>query len=155
MSLEEPCWYVPSAVAYHARTTRGLGSTSYLSAIRRFYRNEQQKSQRVKVNAMKNQWLMLIKYEDGFNFVRDLPFILTRELTIAFHHLLFAPRALAAIPMTLKLLPQTMRKRRAVKRSQVMDPRDLRRWIADNQTSHLQSATSPSGMPHSDLVAPG
>ena len=35
------CWYVPSAVAYHARTTRGLGSTSYLSAIRSFHRNEQ------------------------------------------------------------------------------------------------------------------
>ncbi len=124
------CWYVPSAVAFHARTTRGLGSTSYLSAIRSFYRNEQRKSQRVQINAMKNQWLMLIKYEDGVNFVRDLPFILTRELTIAFHHLLFAPRSLAAIPMTLKLLSPTLRKRRAVKRSQVMDPRELRRWLA-------------------------
>ena len=127
------CWYVPSAVAYHGRTTRGLGSTSYLSAIRGFHRNERQKPHRVQVNAMKNQWLMLIKYEDGFNFVRDLPFILARELTIALHHLLFAPRALVAVPMTLKLLPQTLRKRRAVKRAQVMDPRELRRWLADGQ----------------------
>ena len=55
---------------------------------------------------MKNQWLMLVKNEDGFNFVRDVPFILSRELTIAIHHLLFAPRSLAAMPMTLKLLPQ-------------------------------------------------
>jgi len=149
------CWYVPSAVAYHARTTRGLGSTSYLSAIRRFYRNEQQKSHRVQVNAMKNQWLMLIKYEDGSNFMRDLPFILTRELTIASHHLLLAPRALAAIPMTLKLLPQTLRKRRAVKRSQVVDPRALRRWLANGQAPHPPSASAPSGMRHSDLVTPG
>jgi GT2 family glycosyltransferase len=149
------CWYVPSAVAYHARTTRGLGSTSYLSAIRSFYRNEQQKSQRVQVNTMKNQWLMLIKYEDGFNFVRDLPLILTRELTIAFHHLLFAPRSLAAIPKTLKLLPRTLRKRRAVKRSQVMDPRELRRWLADGQAPHLPSATAPSGTRHSDVGATG
>ena len=147
------CWYVPSAVAYHARTTRGLGSTSYRSAIRSFHRNEQQKSHRVQVNAMKNQWLMLIKYEDGFNFVRDLPFILTRELTIAFHHLLFAPRALAAIPMTLKLMPRTMRKRRAMKRSQRMDPRELRRWLAEGQASHLATATAPSGMRHSDVGA--
>ena len=147
------CWYVPSAVAYHARTTRGLGSTSYLSAIRSFIRGEQQKSQRVQVNAMKNQWLMLIKYEDGFNFVRDLPFILTRELTIAFHHLLFAPRSLAAIPLTLKVLPQTLRKRRAVKRSQVMDPRELRRWLADGQPPRLPSATP--GMRHSDVGALG
>jgi GT2 family glycosyltransferase len=149
------CWYVPSAVAYHARTTRGLGSASYLSAIRSFYRNEQQKSQRVKINAMKNQWLMLIKYEDGFNFARDLPFILARELTIAFHHLLLAPRALAAIPMTLKLLPQTLRKRRALKRDQVMDPRELRRWLADVRALHPPSASAASGVRHSDVVAPG
>jgi GT2 family glycosyltransferase len=123
------CWYVPAALAYHARTTRGLGSTTYRSGLLRFHRNEQQKSRRVQVNAMKNQWLMLIKYEDGFNFVRDLPFILMRELTIAVHHLLFAPRALAAIPMTLKLLPDALRKRRAVKRTQAMDPHDLRRWL--------------------------
>ena len=135
------CWYVPSAVAYHARTTRGLGSTPYLSAIRSFYLNEQQKSHRVRVNAMKNQWLMLIKYEDGLNFVRDLPFILTRELTIAFHHMLFAPRSLAAIPMTLKLVPRALRKRRAVKRIQVTDPRELRRWLA--------------GTGHSGVGAPG
>jgi GT2 family glycosyltransferase len=149
------CWYVPSAVAYHARTTRGLGSTAYLSAIRSFHRNEQQKSQPVQVNAMKNQWLMLIKYEDGSNFVRDLPFILARELTIAFHHLLFAPRSLAAIPMTLKLLPQTLRKRRAVKHSQAMDPRELRRWLADGQARPLPSATAPSGMRASDVGVSG
>jgi glycosyltransferase involved in cell wall biosynthesis/GT2 family glycosyltransferase len=27
------CWYVPSAVAYHGRTTRGLGRKGYLSAL--------------------------------------------------------------------------------------------------------------------------
>jgi GT2 family glycosyltransferase len=124
------CWYVPAALAYHARTTRGLGSTTYRSAVLSFHRNEQQKSRRVQVNAMKNQWLMLVKYEDGFNFVRDLPFIVMRELTIAVHHLLFAPRSLAAIPMTLKLLPEALRKRRAIKRTQAMDPQDLRRWLA-------------------------
>jgi GT2 family glycosyltransferase len=149
------CWYVPSAVAYHARTTRGLGSTSYLSAIRSFYRNEQQKSHRVQVNAMKNQWLMLIKYEDGFNFVRDLPFILIRELTIALHHVLFAPRSLSAIPMTLKLLPRALRKRRAVKRSQVMDPRELRRWLGDARAPRASLPVASAGARHSDLGVRG
>ena len=31
---------------------------------------------------MKNQWLMLLKNEDGFNFVRDFPFILAREAMV-------------------------------------------------------------------------
>ena len=34
----------PDRVAYHGRTTRGLGATGYLSAVRSFHRNEQQKS---------------------------------------------------------------------------------------------------------------
>src|SRR5262245_20396995 len=34
------CWYVPRAIAYHGRTTRGLGSTPYRSALRDFHRNE-------------------------------------------------------------------------------------------------------------------
>ena len=123
------CWYVPSAVAYHGRTTRGLGSTRYLSAVRSFHRNEQAKSEPVRIHAMKNQWLMLLKNEDGYNFARDFPFILAREAAILAHKLLFAPKTLVAIPMTLKVLRETLRKRRAAKAKQRMDPRGLRRWL--------------------------
>ena len=123
------CWYVPAALAHHARTTRGLGSTPYLSAIGAFHRHERQKPHSVQTNAMKNQWLMLIKNEDGFNFVRDLPFIFAREAVIIVHHALFAPKTLVAVPMTLRLLPETLRKRRAAKQRQAMDPRTLRQWI--------------------------
>jgi len=123
------CWFVPSAVAYHGRTTRGLGSTGYLSAIRRFHRNEQEKSELVRIHAMKNQWLMLLKNEDGYNFARDFPFILGREAMVVSHRLLFAPRTLVAVPMTLKVLRETLRKRRAAKAKQRMNPRGLRRWL--------------------------
>jgi GT2 family glycosyltransferase len=123
------CWYVPSALAYHARTTRGLGSTGYLSAVRTFHRNELEKSTFVQVNAMKNQWLMLLKNEDLSNFVRDFPFIVGREVMVVVHRLLFAPKSLVAVPMTFRILPETLHKRRAVKRSQKMDPKALRRWL--------------------------
>jgi GT2 family glycosyltransferase len=124
------CWYVPRALAYHARTTRGLGSSGYLTAIRSFHENERQKSESVRINAMKNQWLMLLKNEDGFNLARDFPFIVAREAIVLLHRMLFAPKALVAVPITLKLLPETLRKRKAVKRNQRMDPRALRRWLA-------------------------
>ena len=122
-------WYVPSALAHHARTTRGLASTKYLSAIRSFHQNDLAKSEVVRINAMKNQWLMLLKNEDLSNFIRDFPFIFGREVMIVTHRLLFTPKLLTAIPMTLRLLPQTLRKRRAAKRSQSMDPRALRLWL--------------------------
>jgi GT2 family glycosyltransferase len=123
------CWYVPSAVAFHGRTTRGLGARGYLSAIRRFHQNEREKSNFVRVHAMKNQWLMLLKNEDRYNFARDFPFILAREAMVVIHNLLFAPRALVAVPMTLKVVRETLRKRRAARVKQTMDPRALRRWI--------------------------
>jgi GT2 family glycosyltransferase len=123
------CWYVPSAVAYHGRTTRGLGRKGYLSALRSFHRNEREKSDFVRVHAMKNQWLMLLKNEDGHNFVRDFPFILAREAMVVVHNLLFAPRALAAVPMTLRVFRETLMKRRAAKAKQRMDPRALRQWL--------------------------
>jgi hypothetical protein len=120
---------VPQAVAHHARTTRGLGSTGYLASVREFHETERQKSHAVRVNAMKNQWLMLLKNEDGSNFARDFPFILARETMVLAHRTLFAPRTLVAVPMTAKLVPRTLRKRKAAKRSQVMDAHELRDWL--------------------------
>ncbi|MBV8954870.1 MAG: glycosyltransferase family 2 protein, partial [Solirubrobacterales bacterium] len=132
------CWYVPSALAHHARTTRGLASRPYRSAIRAFHQNELDKSEVVRINAMKNQWLMLLKNEDFSNFIRDFRFILGREAMIATHRLLFTPRSLAAIPMTLRLVPQTLKKRRAAKRHQTMDPRALRLWLGEPTGSVTQ-----------------
>jgi GT2 family glycosyltransferase len=123
------CWYAPDAVAFHGRTTRGLGATGYLSAFRARRRNEREKSHTVRVHAMKNQWLMLAKNEDAFNFARDFPSILAREAMVLGHNLVFAPRSLVAIPMTLKILPDTLRKRRSTKAMQRMEPQALRRWI--------------------------
>lgn len=137
------CWYVPTAVAHHGRTTRGLGSSGYLAAIRRFHETELEKSHLVRVNAMKNQWLMLLKNEDGFNFVRDFPFILAREAMVVTHRLVFAPKTLVAIPMTVKLLPETLRRRRAAKGRQKMDPRALRRWLAAENPPHRERRRAP------------
>ena len=123
------CWYVPQAVAYHARTTRGLGSTPYLTAIGEFHRQQAEKSNSVRRHAMKNQWLLLLKNEDAYNFIRDAPFIIAREVTVLGHSLVFSPRSLKAIPMTIRILPETLRKRRAAKRRQRMDAAALRRWL--------------------------
>jgi GT2 family glycosyltransferase len=123
------CWYLPDAVAYHGRSSRGLGSSGYLSTMRSFHRNEREKSQFVRVHAMKNQWLMLLKNEDAYNLARDFPFILARELMVVVHNVLFAPRALVAVPMTVRIVPQTLRKRRVAKARQRMPAPALRYWL--------------------------
>jgi GT2 family glycosyltransferase len=124
------CWYVPSAVAFHGRTTRGLGQRRYLSAISQFHQNEKEKRDEVRLHAMKNQWIMLLKNEDWYNLLRDSPFILGRELMVVAYNLAFSPKTLRAIPRVLRLWPETLSKRRAIKDRQTITPRAMRRWLA-------------------------
>ena len=139
------CWYVPDG----GRPPRPNHARARLQRIPvgdpdASTGRELEKSQPVRVNAMKNQWLMLLKNEDGFNFVRDFPFILAREAMVVTHRLFFAPKSLVAIPMTIKLLPETLRKRRAAKRSQKMNapPRPLRQLARPLGTVGVKSRRS-------------
>jgi GT2 family glycosyltransferase len=129
------CWYVPSAVAFHARTSRGLGETAYLTAPRAFHGNEKAKPPLVRFHSLKNQWLMLVKNEDLPNFLRDFPFVLSRELIVLGYNLAFSPKALRAIGDFVRLLPPTLAKRRAIKRRQTVPSRELRRWLDRSSTS--------------------
>jgi GT2 family glycosyltransferase len=133
------CWYVPSAVAFHGRTSRGLGEKSYLSSVIEFHRNERAKPHFVRMHSMKNQWTMLLKNEDGYNLVRDFPFILARESLVLGYNLVFSPRTLIAIPRFLRLALKTLRKRREIKRRQVVSPKEMRRWLAGEPPSASSS----------------
>lgn len=122
-------WFVPSATGYHARTSRGLGERSYLSAIRRFHANSVQKSTLVQMHAMKNQWLLILKNDDAANLLRDLPFVLFREITVLLHNAIFAPRSLRAIPQFIRLIRPTREKRRHIKSNQRVSASQMREWL--------------------------
>jgi GT2 family glycosyltransferase len=123
------CWYVPSAVAFHGRTSRGLGETGYLSAVRDFHQNEKTKPALVRFHSLKNQWLMLVKNEDVPNLLKDFPFIFGRELLILGYNLVFSPKTLFAVAEFARLLPRALAKRRGIKSKQATRPRDLRPWL--------------------------
>src|SRR5439155_25682780 len=122
-------WYVPTATGAHARTTRGLGERSYLSAVREYHRGAVEKSPVVQIHAMKNQWLMITKNEDVANFLRDLPYVLGREIAVLAHNLVFAPRSLVAIREFLRLWRDAREKRRDIKRRQKIAPSEMRVWL--------------------------
>jgi GT2 family glycosyltransferase len=129
------CWYVPTAIGFHARTSRGLGEKSYRSAVLMFHRNERSKSMFVRFHSMKNQWIMLLKNEDWYNFWRDGAYIIGRETGVVLYNLVFSPKTLAAIPAFLRLLPHTLRKRRAIKTHRRLAPREIRRSFGMGRTS--------------------
>ena len=130
------CWYVPQALAYHARTSLAPPGGKYLSGIRAFHANERAKPRHVRVHSMKNQWLMLVKNEDASNLVRHLPFILGREALVLGYNTLFAPRVtLSALRGFVGALPRSLENRSAIKSKQIVTPREIREWFVPRSQS--------------------
>jgi GT2 family glycosyltransferase len=124
------CWYVPRAVAYHARTSVEP------AGLRSFHDHERAKPRHVRIHSMKNQWLMLVKNEDGANLLRDLPFVAAREALVLGYNTLLAPRiTFAAVRGFVRALPEARRKRCAVKAAQSTSPAEIRRWFRHRSQS--------------------
>jgi GT2 family glycosyltransferase len=125
------CWYVPSAVAYHGRTSHGLSRTSYLSAVRAFHENEKRKPRYVRMNSMRNHWLLLVKNDDLTNVVRDVHRILGREALVVGYNLVHAPHAtVTAMSEFVRTLPSARAKRRDLRSRRKASPAQIRRWFA-------------------------
>jgi GT2 family glycosyltransferase len=124
-------WYLPQAVAYHARTSSGTGrSGSYLRHLLDFIRNERQKKDYVVGLSFKNQWLMLIKNMSVGQIVVQLPFILFREIQLLFFNLLFRPCVFLKYGLVfLKQLPRAGIKRRDIQSRKKVGDREIGRWF--------------------------
>jgi GT2 family glycosyltransferase len=130
------CWYVPRAIAYHARTSAAPSGGAHLSGIRAFHANERAKPRHVRVHSMKNQWLMLLKNEDRPNFLRHLPFIVAREALVLGYNTLFAPRVtMSALRGFAAALPGARESRQAIKSRQAASPGEIRRWFVPRSQS--------------------
>jgi hypothetical protein len=124
------CWYVPSAVGYHARTSRGLGGRPYAAAPLAYHRNEAAKPPAVRERSLANQWLLLAKNEEAGDFARDAPWILGREAAILLYSAVTAPRTLTAVAHAARGLPAALSKRRALSARRAVPPGELRRrWF--------------------------
>ncbi len=147
------CWYVPRAVAYHARTSAAPTGGAYLSGIRAFHANERAKPRHVRVHSMKNQWLMLLKNEDRANFLRHLPFIAAREALVLGYNTFSAPRVtLSALRGFAGAFSGARESRRVIKARQVVTPREIRRWFARRSQS---AAVVRGGRPERSSVDRG
>jgi GT2 family glycosyltransferase len=125
------CWYVPTAIAYHARTGRGLGGRGYLRGFVSYVRNERRKGANVRLHSMKNQWLTLVKNEGALPLLCDLPWVAGRETLVFGANLVTAPHLWArSISGFARALPEARKQRRAIQSRAVVAPAAIRRrWF--------------------------
>ena len=109
------CRYVPTAAAVHDRSFRP-GSPGSRAKM----------SDEVKLHAVKNRYLAMVKNDMPSLFLADLPFILWYDLKILGYLLLRERSSLAAIPMFLRLLPSALRKRRIIRAHTRVTPAYMR-----------------------------
>ena len=119
---------VPNVIAYHDRsTTKGYSNSArdYLSRVK----------ERQKIDIIKRQldWrnvrFTLIKNDYIINILKDLPYILAREIGVLGYTILFEPRIFAELPNFMKLLPKMISNRRKIMSRAKIGPSQMRIWF--------------------------
>jgi GT2 family glycosyltransferase len=121
------CSYVPQAVIYHSRFA-GQSKHGFLKPAE-FTRHIRSLPSRVVYWDWRNHLFSIIKNDFGWSFVRDLPFIATRELLLFGYLLIIEPKLVAGLPEFFRLLPRILKKRKLIQKSRVATSSEMQRWF--------------------------
>ncbi len=103
---------------------------SYLADVRLFRENERSKPVSVRMNSMKNHWVLLLKNDDLVNFLRDAPWVLGREALVLGYNVVSSPSdTMSALARFARSVPEARSRRREIKRRQAVSPAEVRRWF--------------------------
>lgn len=117
--------YSPEIIAWHDRqTTKNLSKTfTDFIKIRR----------RIPIQKRRLEWRNLrwtiIKNDYTINILKDLPYILKREIMMLGYIMIFEPKVLGEVVVFLKLLPRMLRKRKQIMKRRVADPTEMNKWF--------------------------
>lgn len=109
------CYYVHDAVAFHAR--------SWPSG-----RARKSIPEKIRIDSLKNRYLLMLKNEYLINYLLAFPFILFYEIKMWGYILLFERFLLRAGYEVLKLLPLTISKRKMILTGSKLRPKEIRKW---------------------------
>jgi len=117
--------FVPSVVAWHDRqTTKKLRQNfKDFLAIRRAIplRKRQLEWKNIRFTIIKNDYII--------NILKDLPYVVKREVMMLGYLIFFEPKVFLEIPSFLKLLPRMMAKRKEIMRRAIVKSKEMRRWF--------------------------
>ena len=117
--------FVPDVVAWHDRqTTKNLSKT-----FADFLKIRRQLPLQKRRLEWRNIRFTIIKNDYTINILKDLPYILKREIMMLGYIIIFEPKVLGEVPNFLRLLPKILRKRGQIMERRVARPEEMRKWF--------------------------
>ncbi len=121
--------FSPNVVCWHDRQTAkspgGGWWWNYLSRVK-IRRQITIKKRRLE---WRNTRFTIIKNDYTINILKDLPYIVKREIMVLSYMILFEPKVFLEVPVFLKLLPRMFMKRRQIMKRRVAAPEEMRKWF--------------------------
>ncbi len=117
--------FAPDVIAWHDRqTTKNLRKT-----FSDFIKTRRQIPLRKRRLEWRNIRFTVIKNDYIINVLKDLPFILKREVMMMGYLLIFEPKVLGEMAVFFRLLPKILKKRKQIVNNRVVSPEEMRKWF--------------------------
>ncbi len=117
--------FTPSVIAWHDRqTTKKLRQN-----FRDFLAIRKAISLRKRQLEWKNIRFTIIKNDYIINILKDLPYVLKREVMMLVYLIFFEPKVLLEIPSFIKLLSRMIAKRKEIMRKAKVSPTEIRKYF--------------------------
>ena len=120
--------FVPSVIAWHDRQTTKSLKKNWLDYIFRIPVRQQIPLRKRRLD-WRNTRFTIIKNDYIINILKDLPFIMSRELMVLGYTVLFEPLVLLEMPRFFKLLPKMLKKRKEIMKKTKVSAKDIRKWF--------------------------
>jgi len=120
--------FAPNVIAWHDRQTTKSVKKGWLDYVLRVPTRRQIPIKKRRLDWRNTRWT-LVKNDYIINILRDLPWIVSREIAVLGYAILFEPGVLKEIPIFLKHLPDMFRKRKEIMKRAVATPKEIRKWI--------------------------
>lgn len=120
--------FAPNVIAWHDRQTTKSVKKSWSDYITRVPVRKQIPIKKRRLDWRNTRWTFL-KNDYIINVLKDLPWIISREIAVLGYAVLFEPAVLKEIPAFFKRLPEMIRKRKEIMNQAVATPEEIRKWI--------------------------
>ena len=120
--------FAPNIIAWHDRQTTKTLKKSWLDYFSRIPIRRQIPIKKRRLDWRNTRWT-LVKNDYIINILKDLPWIILREIAVLGYAVLFEPEILKEVPVFFKYLPKMLRKRKEIMKLATASPADIRKWM--------------------------